>query len=68
MVAAEAAFLASRDPARAVEILVELIENIRRVKYYKPKVPRRMQPRVSLKPTNKWTIRKQKRLDGEYDA
>lgn len=67
-VAAEAAFLASRDPARAVEILVELLKDIRKVKYYKPKVPRRMQPRVSLKPTNKWTMRKQKRMDGEYDA
>ena len=67
-VAAEAAFLASRDPARAIEILVDLLEDIRRVKYYKPKVSRRMQPRVSLKPTNKWTLRKQKRLDGEYDA
>ena len=67
-VAAEAAFLASRDPQRAAEILVELIDDIRKVKYYKLKVPIRTQPRVSLKPTNKWTLRKQKRIDGEYDS
>lgn len=67
-VAAEAAFLAPRDPERAVEIFVELLEDIRRVKYYKPKVPSKMQPRISLKPVNKWTLRKQKRIVGEYDA
>lgn len=64
-VASDAAFLAARDPEKAVEVFGELLEEIRRVKYYKPKIPIKTKPRVSLKPFNKWTRKKQKRIKGE---
>jgi hypothetical protein len=67
-VAADAALLASRNPVKTIEVFIELLDGIRRVKYYKPIFPIKTQPRVSLKPLNRWTTRKRKRINGEYNA
>lgn len=60
--------LVARAPERAMIILQELLQEIRQVIYYKPIINRKTQPRISKKPINKWTQRKNKRLQGDYDA
>jgi hypothetical protein len=50
----DAAVLAPEDPERAIEIFKEVLKEIARVKYYRPKKPRPSQPRVTKKPNNKW--------------
>lgn len=59
--AAEAAILAPDNPRGAIKIFKEVLEEIRRVKYYRPKVPRRPKPRVAKKPPSKWADRISKR-------
>jgi len=60
--AQEAAVLTPDDPEVAVQIFGEILEEIARVKYYKPKKTRRPPPRVSKKPINKWQQDKAKRM------
>jgi hypothetical protein len=55
--AAEAAFLVPDDPAQAVGIFREVLQEIARVKYYPPKTPRPSQPRINKHPVNKWSKR-----------
>lgn len=52
--ATEAALLTPDDPETAFAIFAELLSAIRRVKYYKPKIQRASQPRVTKAPLNKW--------------
>ncbi|MGB5158038.1 MAG: IS4 family transposase [Desulfobacterales bacterium] len=59
--ASEAAFLVADDPQKAITIFKEILEEIARVKYYRPKKPRSPQPRVNKSPLNKWDKNKIKR-------
>ena len=52
--ASDAALLASECPEAAIAIFQEVLNEIARVRYYPPKVPRPSPPRVSKKPINKW--------------
>ncbi len=60
--AEEAFVLTPRCPALALVIFSELLHEIARVRYYRPKTPRPSQPRVCKKPVNKWQLEKSKRL------
>jgi hypothetical protein len=60
--ASEAAALASQDPERAVEIFDGILQDISRVKYYRPKHPRSPQPRVTKRSPGKWGISKKRKL------
>lgn len=60
--AQEAFILAPQCPERALMIFTELLNEIARVRYYRPKIPRPSQPRVSKKPINKWQVDKAKRM------
>lgn len=60
--ASEAAVLAPDDPVRAIGVFQELLEEIRRVIYYRPKTPRPSQTRVTKKRLNKWGISKTKKV------
>ena len=59
--ASEAAFLVPDDPQRAASIFKEILLEIARVKYYRPKIPRSSQPRVNKRPINKWNQSKIKK-------
>ena len=61
--ASEAALLVPDDPQKAVQIFNELLREISRVKYYRPKSARPAQPRVSKRPPNKWCDGRRKKLD-----
>jgi len=50
----EAAILIPIDPRTTAQIFKELLDEIARVKYYRPKSPRPSQPRVTKKPASKW--------------
>lgn len=55
MVLAKEAILLTPDcPEKAVNIFSEILEMIYMVKYYRPKFPRPVQPRVNKRPINKW--------------
>lgn len=58
----EAALLAADDPKCAAKVFNELLSQMARVRYYRPKTPRKSQPRVSKKPINKWNRSKIKKL------
>ena len=60
--AREAAILVPEDPQTAVDIFRELLEEMKRVKYYPPKQSRPPQPRISKTPENKWQILSKKIL------
>ena len=60
--AQEAAVLTPKDPVLALLILSELIDEMARVLYYRPKIPRPSQPRVCKKPINKWQVDRAKRM------
>ncbi len=49
----EAAILLPDDPQTAARIFIEVLEEIARVIYYRPKKARPSQPRVTKKPNNK---------------
>ena len=51
--AMDAALLTAENPEVALRIFQELLAEISRVKYYKPKKTRKPYPRVSRKPINK---------------
>ena len=42
--------------------ITELLDEIARVRYYRPQTPRPSQPRVSKKPINKWQVDKAKQI------
>jgi len=52
--ATEAAVLTPHDPAAALRIFEEILHDMARVKYYRPKKPRPPQPRVTKGNANKW--------------
>ena len=58
--AAEAAVLLPDHPDRAIVIFNEIIIEIARVKYYRPKTPRPSQPRYTKKTPNKWCRKRPK--------
>lgn len=60
--AAEAAWLVSANPVKAVIIFEELLREIARVKYYRPKQKRPPQARINKSPINKWKIYRAKEL------
>jgi len=60
--AMDAAVLVADDPEVALQIFRDLLIEMRRVKYYKPKKPRKSYTRVSRKPINKWQQDKSKRM------
>ena len=60
--AMDAALLTAENPEVALQVFQELLVEISRVKYYKPKEPRKSYPRVSRKPKNKWLQDKAKRI------
>ena len=51
--AEETFVLTPKCPALALLIFAELLNEIARVRYYRPKTPRPSQPRVSKQPINK---------------
>ena len=53
-VAREVALLAASHPERAFAIFQELLDDIRRVNYYKPKIPQPSKPRINKSAVNKW--------------
>ncbi len=59
--ASEAAILAPDDPEQSVEIFQAILEEIYRVRYYRPTRPRPSQPRVTKRSNNKWLIGKAKK-------
>jgi hypothetical protein len=60
--AMDAALLTADNPEVALRILLELLKEIARVKYYPPKQPRKSYPGVSRKPVNKWQLDKASRM------
>ena len=60
--ASEAALLTPQCPEVALRIFDDLLREIARVRYYRPKTTRPLPPRVSKKPVNKWQLDKTKRL------
>ncbi len=55
--ASEAALFVPQDPERALVIFQEVLREMARVKYYRPKTPRPSQPRINKHPLNKWSKR-----------
>jgi hypothetical protein len=62
--AQEAAVLTPHDPALALSSFRELLHEMARVLYDRPKVPRPSPPRVCKKPLNKWQVDRAKRMAG----
>jgi hypothetical protein len=60
--ASEAAVLAAEDPVKAISVLDEILEELRRVIYYRPKMPRPSRLRVTKKSKNKWIEAKVKKV------
>lgn len=60
--ASDIVLFVSRDPVKSLEILQEILSEIRRVKYYRSKKARPPQPRVTKRPVNKWVKGKIKKL------
>ena len=53
-IAAEAVVLTPENPQKAIAIFREILDEIRRVKYYRPKTPKPPKPRVTKRAKNKW--------------
>jgi Transposase DDE domain len=51
----DVAMLVADDPLRALQQFAELLEQIGRVKYYRPKNPRPSSPRVTKRKINRWS-------------
>lgn len=60
--ASEAAFLVADLTSSAWQVFKELLAEIKRVRYYKPKEKRPPQPRVSKQPKNKWILARAPKL------
>ena len=61
--AADAMVLVAKNPNQAIVIFNEMLNEIRRVKYYRPSIPKKPQPRVSKTPVNKWRKAKMKKIN-----
>ena len=59
--ASEAAVLSPENPEKAIRIFDDILKEIYRVIYYRPKKPRPGRPRVTKRGYNKWTIGKAKK-------
>jgi len=59
----DVAMLVADDPVRALGQFTELLEQIGKVKYYRPKNPRPSQPRVTKRKINKWTKGRAERMN-----
>lgn len=59
-VATDAAVLVTKDPEKALSIFDEILREISRVKYYRPKNPRPAQSRMTKKSIKKWLKNNQK--------
>ena len=55
--ASDAALLVPHNPEQAVVIFHEVLQEMARVKYYRPNTPRPSQPRINKHPPNKWSTR-----------
>jgi len=55
---AEVAVLVPDNPKKAIKIFKEILVEIRRVKYYRPKKKRKPYPRITKKNRNKWIDRR----------
>ncbi len=55
--ASEAALLVPENPEQALVIFQEVLREMARVTYYRPKTPRPSQPRINKHPLNKWSNR-----------
>ncbi len=55
--ASEAALLVPDDPEQALTIFQEVLQEMARVTYYRPKPPRPSQPRINNPPPNTWSKR-----------
>lgn len=60
--ASEAAVHAADDPVKAIEVFHDVLDEIRRVIYYRPKEPRPFPPRVTKRSLNKWASSKIKKV------
>ena len=60
--ASDAALLVPDNPEIVIKIFNEILAEISRVKYYRPKKRRPSQPRVNKSPLNKWNLNKIKKL------
>lgn len=60
--ASDMAVFTAKDPVKAIEIFLEILTEIRRVKYYRSKKPRPSQPRVTRRPVSKWAEGKLKKM------
>lgn len=60
--ASEAAVLVPDFPDKAAAIFNEIIQEISRVKYYRPKIHRPSQPRVTKRNINKWATARLRKL------
>jgi hypothetical protein len=56
------ALLVNEQPCVALQLFAELLDEIGRVKYYRPRQPRPSQPRVCKQPTNKWICARAQRM------
>jgi hypothetical protein len=61
--AQDAAALVADDPQRALGLFAELLEQIGKVKYYRPTNPRPSQPRVSRQNISKWIRGRAAKMD-----
>jgi hypothetical protein len=61
-IAAEAIVLTPDKPEKAARIFKEVLNEIRRVKYYRPKKSRPSKPRVTKKAKNKWIKDRKEKL------
>jgi len=62
VLASEAAILVPNNPEKAIDLFNEVLLEISRVQYYRPKKKRPSQPRVTKKPVKKWSMNKLKKV------
>jgi len=60
--ASDMAVFASQNSVKTLEVFQDILTEICRVRYYRAKIPRQSQPRVTKKPINKWAEGKIKKL------
>lgn len=63
VVAADTMVLVTDNPVVSLKILDEILKEIRRVKYHKPKIAKPSQPRVSKQRTKKWQKGRKKKME-----
>lgn len=58
----DVSLLAPDNPDKSIQVFRELLKQITRVRYYRPKVPRPSQPRVTKRSVKKWSVLKTQKL------